>query len=85
MKYWIIIVAALNRKRWRTGLTVSSLVVAFLLFGLLRSVAVVFTEDVELSGDDRLIVASKYSIIKKSNYINKFYFIDLVFLPTYNQ
>ena len=63
MKYWIIIVAALNRKRWRTGLTVSSLVVAFLLFGLLRSVAVVFTEDVELSGDDRLIVASKYSII----------------------
>jgi putative ABC transport system permease protein len=63
MKYWIIIIAALNRKRWRTGLTVSSLVVAFLLFGLLRSVAVVFTEDVELSGDDRLIVASKYSII----------------------
>ena len=63
MKYWIIILAALNRKRWRTGLTISSLVVAFLLFGLLRSVAVVFTEDIELSGDDRLVVASKYSII----------------------
>ncbi len=63
MKYWIIILAALNRKRWRTGLTISSLVIAFLLFGLLRSVAVVFTEDIELSGDDRLVVASKYSII----------------------
>jgi len=63
VKYWIIIVAALNRKRWRTGLTISSLVVAFLLFGLLRSVAVVFTEDIDLSGDDRLVVASKYSII----------------------
>ena len=57
MKYWIIILAALNRKRWRTGLTISSLVIAFLLFGLLRSVAVVFTEDIELSGDDRLVVA----------------------------
>ena len=63
MKYWIIILAALNRKRWRTSLTISSLVIAFLLFGLLRSVAVVFTEDIELSGDDRLVVASKYSII----------------------
>ena len=56
MKYWIIIVAALKRKKWRTGLTISSLVIAFLLFGLLRSVAVIFTEDVDLSGDDRLIV-----------------------------
>lgn len=63
MKYWIIIVAALKRKKWRTGLTISSLVIAFLLFGLLRSVAVIFTEDVDLSGDDRLIVSSKYSII----------------------
>ena len=63
MKYWIIILAALKRKKWRTGLTISSLVIAFLLFGLLRSVAVIFTEDVDLSGDDRLVVASKYSII----------------------
>ena len=63
MKYWIIILAALKRKKWRTGLTISSLVIAFLLFGLLRSVAVIFTEDVDLSGDDRLIVSSKYSII----------------------
>ena len=27
--------------------------------------------------------APKYSIIRKSNYINNLYFIDLVFLPTY--
>jgi len=63
MKYWTIVFAALNKKRWRTFLTLMSITVAFLLFGLLRSVAVAFTDDINFSGDDRLVVASKYSII----------------------
>ena len=64
MKYWVLISAALNRKRWRTGLTIGSLTVAFLLFGLLRSVAVAFTGEVDFEGDDRLIVMSKLSFIE---------------------
>ena len=61
MKYWTLISAALNRKRWRTGLTIASLTVAFMLFGMLRSVAVAFTAEVDFEGDDRLIVMSKLS------------------------
>ncbi|MEC7865576.1 MAG: FtsX-like permease family protein [Pseudomonadota bacterium] len=61
MKYWTLISAALNRKPWRTRLTIASLTVAFLLFGMLRSVAVAFTAEVDFEGDDRLIVMSKLS------------------------
>ena len=61
MKYWTVISAGLQRKIWRTGLTIASLTVAFMLFGMLRSVAVAFTGDVDFSGDDRLIVMSKLS------------------------
>tara|TARA_B100001105_G_scaffold198383_1_gene162155 strand:+ start:1364 stop:2530 length:1167 start_codon:yes stop_codon:yes gene_type:complete len=64
MKYWVLISAALNRKRWRTGLTIGSLTVAFLMFGLLRSVAVAFTGEVDFEGDDRLIVMSKLSFVE---------------------
>ena len=51
MKYWTLISAALNRKPWRTRLTIASLTVAFLLFGMLRSVAVAFTAEVDFEGD----------------------------------
>ncbi len=61
MKYWTLISAALNRKRWRTVLTIGSLTIAFMLFGMLRSVAVAFTAEVDFEGDDRLIVMSKLS------------------------
>jgi putative ABC transport system permease protein len=64
MKYWTIVYAGLTRKKWRTVLTISSIAIAFLLFGLLRSVAVAFTEEVDLAGDDRLVVMSKLSFIE---------------------
>ena len=64
MKYWTIVFAGLTRKKWRTVLTISSIAIAFLLFGLLRSVAVAFTEEVDLAGDDRLVVMSKLSFIE---------------------
>ena len=63
MKYWMLISAALKRKQTRTVLTICSIIVAFILFGTLRSVAVAFTEDVDFSGDNRLIVMSKLSFI----------------------
>jgi|TARA_B100001971_G_scaffold168592_1_gene160023 putative ABC transport system permease protein len=64
MKYWMLISAALKRKQTRTVLTICSITVAFVLFGTLRSVAVAFTEDVDFSGDNRLIVMSKLSFIE---------------------
>ena len=60
----MLISAALKRKQTRTVLTICSIIVAFILFGTLRSVAVAFTEDVDFSGDNRLIVMSKLSFIE---------------------
>ena len=55
--------AGLFRRRTRTLLTLSSIIVAFLLFGLLRSIANVFAGGIDIAGVDRLIVQPKYSII----------------------
>ncbi len=59
-----LIWANLFRRPVRTYLTLFSVLVAFLLFTLLRTVAVWFQEGPsDLAGADRLIVAAKYSII----------------------
>ncbi|MBT4522150.1 MAG: FtsX-like permease family protein [Halieaceae bacterium] len=63
MRYFGLIWAALYRKPVRSFLTLASLFVAFLLFGLLQSVSVAFSEGPDLDGVDRLIIAPKYSII----------------------
>ncbi|HAK52590.1 MAG TPA: hypothetical protein DCM54_11920 [Gammaproteobacteria bacterium] len=63
MKFSGLIWAAVYRKPIRSSLTLGSLFVAFLLFGLLHSVSVAFTQGVDFAGVDRLIVAPKYSII----------------------
>jgi putative ABC transport system permease protein len=55
--------AGLFRRRTRTLLTLFSIIVAFLLFGLLRSIADVFAGSVDVAAADRLIVQPKYSII----------------------
>ncbi len=63
MSYVSLIWAGLFRRRTRTLLTLFSIVVAFLLFGLLRSIADAFSVGVDVAGVDRLIVQPKYSII----------------------
>ena len=56
--------ANLFRRKTRTFLTLFSLLVAFLLFVLLRAVASPFAGGgVSVDGADRLVVTSKYSII----------------------
>ena len=57
--------ANLFRRRTRTLLTLFSLLVALLLFILLRTISLVFTDGGGLSqaSVDRLVVAAKYSII----------------------
>ncbi|XOV83286.1 MAG: ABC transporter permease [bacterium] len=55
--------ANLFRKRTRTTLTLLSVIIAFLLFVLLRAVSVAFDSGVQVAGADRLVVGAKYSQI----------------------
>ncbi len=73
MKYVSLVWAGLFRKPVRSFLTIASIVIAFLLFGLLQSVTVSFTSGIIISGADRLVVAPKYSIIDDIpvNYANR--------------
>jgi len=57
-----LLFANLFRHRTRTTLTLLSLMVAFLLFMLLRAIAVAFAGGVTVAGMDRLIVDAKYSM-----------------------
>ncbi|MDE2155037.1 MAG: ABC transporter permease [Xanthomonadaceae bacterium] len=65
MKYLHLIWAALFRRKARTFLTLVSIVTAFLLFGMLDSVRTAFeTGSKSVVGVDRLVTASRYSIIQ---------------------
>jgi len=61
MKYFPLLWAGLWRKRTRTWLTLASVTVAFLLFGLLQGVNAAFGHSVAASRLDRLYVQSKVS------------------------
>lgn len=64
LKYLPLLWANLRRKRLRTGLTLASIVVAFLLFGLMQTLRVALTGSPELAGVDRIITIHKVSIIQ---------------------
>lgn len=64
LKFLPLLWANLNRKRLRTGLTVASIVVAFLLFGLMQTLRVALTGSPELAGVDRLVTMHKVSIVQ---------------------
>jgi putative ABC transport system permease protein len=53
----------LTRRKIRTGLTLLSIFVAFVLFGVLAAVRAGFGAGIELAGIDRLILLNKVSII----------------------
>ena len=55
--------ANLHRRPVRTYLTLFSVLVAFLLFALLRTMAVLFSGSTGITAADRLVVSAKYSII----------------------
>jgi putative ABC transport system permease protein len=63
MKFLSLIWSNLTRKKLRTLLTLLSIFVAFLLFGLLCALKEAFTAGVTLAGADRLIVRHKVSLI----------------------
>src|SRR5210317_409400 len=64
MKYLYLIFSSLKRKKLRTGLTILSIIVAFLLFGYLTAIRQAFNAGVEVAGADRLIVRHKVSLIQ---------------------
>ncbi len=64
MKFAHLIWSNLKRKKLRTGLTLLSIMVAFVLFGLLSAIKQALSGGVSLEGADRLIVRHKVSIIQ---------------------
>jgi putative ABC transport system permease protein len=68
VKYLPLLLAALLRKKTRTVLTLLSVAAAFTLFGMLDAVRVAFNAPQGVSGIDRLIVASRFSIIQPLPY-----------------
>lgn len=63
MKFLHLIWSNLKRKKLRTGLTLLSVLVAFVLFGLLASIKQALSGGISLEGANRLIVRQKVSII----------------------
>ncbi len=64
MKYLYLVWSNLKRKKMRTGLTVLSIMVAFILFGYLAAINQGFSQGIDVAGADRLIVRHKISIIQ---------------------
>src|SRR5690606_38132769 len=64
MKYLYFVWKKLGRKKVRTILTIMSIAVAFLLFGLLRTLGSAFEQGTELAGEDRLATIHKISLIQ---------------------
>jgi putative ABC transport system permease protein len=62
VKYFPLVWAALWRRKPRTILTMLSIVVAFLLYGLLQGVVQAFSAGVDIAGANRLITTGKYSL-----------------------
>jgi putative ABC transport system permease protein len=64
MRFLHLIWSNLKRKKVRTLLTLLSIVVAFILFGLLSSIKQALTGGISVAGQNRLVVRHKVSIIQ---------------------
>ncbi len=64
MRYAPLLWAGLFRKKTRTILTLFSVIVAFLLFGLLNAVTVAFESGADSADARRLLTTARYSIIE---------------------
>jgi putative ABC transport system permease protein len=64
VKYAYLIWRNLLRKKVRTGFTLLSILVAFVLFGYLAAINVAFSMGVDVAGTDRLMTIHKVSLIQ---------------------
>jgi putative ABC transport system permease protein len=62
MKYLPLVWSNLRRRKLRTGLTLLSIAVAFILYGYLSAIARALDQGVSVAGADRLIVRHRVSI-----------------------
>jgi putative ABC transport system permease protein len=83
-KYLPLLWANLGRKRMRTSLTLASIIVAFLLFGLMQTLRVALTGSPELAGIDRIITMHKTSFVQSLPlaYLNRIKSVDGVVVAT---
>jgi len=63
MRFFSLIWSNLKRKKLRTSLTLLSIFVAFVLYGLLCTIKEAFTAGISVAGADRLVVRHKVSLI----------------------
>jgi putative ABC transport system permease protein len=64
MKFLPLIWRNLMRRKVRTVLTIASIFIAFLLFGVLMAVKAAFSMGIDIAGADRLILIHKVSLIQ---------------------
>lgn len=64
MFYLTFMASNLGRKKVRTTLTLLSIMIAFLLFGLLRSLSAAFDLGAKIAGEDRLVSTNKVTLIQ---------------------
>jgi putative ABC transport system permease protein len=78
LKYLPLFVANVRRKPVRTTLTIASIVVAFLLFGLLKTMEGALSLAADLAGVDRLATMHKVSMIQTFpiSYVNRIRAVD---------
>lgn len=78
MKYLRLISASLMRKKTRTVLTIGSILIAFLMFGLLSALEKAFTAGVDIAGQDRLLTRHKVTWIQllPVSYYNRLLSLD---------
>jgi putative ABC transport system permease protein len=83
-KYLPLLWANLQRKRVRTALTIASIVIAFLLFGLLQTMGAALTGGADLAGVDRLMTLHKISLIQPlpASYLNRIRSVEGVKIAT---
>jgi putative ABC transport system permease protein len=72
-----LLFANLRRKRARTTLTIASIVVAFLLFGVLEAVRAALSGGVQIAGQSRLITINKISLVQRLP-VNRLYRIRAI-------
>jgi len=63
MKYFPLLWKSLWRKKFRTIVTLLSVFIAFVLFGVLMTIRTAFTFGVDIAGIDRLVLIHKVSLI----------------------
>lgn len=78
LKYAPLVLANLRRRKLRTLFTIASIVVAFLMFGLLEAMQNAFAVGADLAGQDRLLTLHKVSIVQPlpESYRNRIRTVD---------